>query len=117
MHPTGRPEDRSDFKLLGVRIEWGKIDVSKFTLLKNRPSPGFYDIGLNRDSPYFYIKLETWVLLLLTLTAPATYAIRKIRRHLRTTQRIRSQCCVGCGYSLQGNMSGVCPECGAKAPK
>ncbi len=23
-------------------------------------------------------------------------------------------CCVGCGYDLTGNASGVCPECGAR---
>ena len=27
-------------------------------------------------------------------------------------RRRRSQCCRHCGYSLVGNTSGVCPECG-----
>jgi len=32
-------------------------------------------------------------------------------------QRIKQGQCIHCGYSLQGNVSGVCPECGASAPR
>src|SRR6476646_10429731 len=31
--------------------------------------------------------------------------------------RMKSELCTGCGYSLTGNTSGVCPECGAVAGK
>jgi hypothetical protein len=34
----------------------------------------------------------------------------------RCRQRVRSNRCVRCGYSLSGNTSGVCPECGAPVP-
>ena len=29
--------------------------------------------------------------------------------------RLRRNLCFGCGYSLRGNVSGVCPECGTAA--
>jgi hypothetical protein len=31
---------------------------------------------------------------------------------IRHTRGSRPDCCAGCGYSLAGNLSGVCPECG-----
>jgi len=42
--------------------------------------------------------------------APAVVlAVRSIRCYLRRKQGR----CVNCGYDLRGNVSGVCPECGA----
>ncbi|HXE54585.1 MAG TPA: hypothetical protein VN541_16300, partial [Tepidisphaeraceae bacterium] len=41
------------------------------------------------------------------------YSALAWRRHrLRAADRARRQCCSTCGYSLLGNTSGVCPECG-----
>lgn len=45
----------------------------------------------------------------------ATYpTIAFIRGPLRRYRRRRKGLCVGCGYDLTGNVSGVCPECGAE---
>ncbi len=37
-----------------------------------------------------------------------------LRAQKESNRRSKGQC-VGCGYSLKGNMSGVCPECGRKS--
>jgi hypothetical protein len=39
-----------------------------------------------------------------------------VRGPLRKFRRIRRNQCVKCAYSLTGNVSGVCPECGTKCP-
>ncbi len=39
-----------------------------------------------------------------------------LRGPVRRGLRARRNHCVGCGYSLAGNLSGVCPECGAAHP-
>jgi hypothetical protein len=38
-------------------------------------------------------------------------------RVLQGFRRVRSGCCLTCGYSLTGNTSGVCPECGTPVPQ
>lgn len=38
-----------------------------------------------------------------------------LRPALRAQRRRRRGCCLGCGYDLTGNESGVCPECGQAA--
>jgi len=38
----------------------------------------------------------------------------EVRRHIR---RARQKGCCDCGYNLTGNVSGVCPECGAAVPE
>jgi hypothetical protein len=40
---------------------------------------------------------------------PAAYAVRRRRLRLAIQQGL----CLTCGYNLTGNVSGVCPECGA----
>ena len=37
-----------------------------------------------------------------------------IRGPLRRWRRRRKGLCITCGYDLTGNVSGVCPECGAE---
>jgi hypothetical protein len=39
-----------------------------------------------------------------------------IRGPLRRYRRRRKGLCLKCGYDLTGNVSGVCPECGAEVP-
>ena len=41
------------------------------------------------------------------------FVIRLARRPSRSQRRAAMGLCVACGYSLKGNTSGVCPECGA----
>jgi tellurite resistance protein TehA-like permease len=57
-----------------------------------------------------------WALLFpLALLVGSGIDLRKQYRALRR-ERWRSEGrCVGCGYFLRGNVSGVCPECGKPA--
>jgi membrane protein YdbS with pleckstrin-like domain len=43
--------------------------------------------------------------------------IRQGYREERRSDRLKTGRCLACGYSLRGNVSGVCPECGAPVPR
>lgn len=49
------------------------------------------------------VALTTVIVAVIILKAPALRA-----------KRIAHGCCGGCGYDLQGNVTGVCPECGTR---
>ncbi|MCH8146427.1 MAG: hypothetical protein IH987_00305 [Planctomycetes bacterium] len=51
--------------------------------------------------------------ILVILTAYPTFAF--IRGPLRRYRRRKRGLCLRCGYNLEGNVSGVCPECGEEA--
>ena len=55
------------------------------------------------------IGLPVWALSLLFFTYPI---VAFVRGPLRRWHRRRGCLCIGCGYDLTGNVSGVCPECG-----
>jgi hypothetical protein len=56
--------------------------------------------------------IPLWMIFLLFAAYPiATFSRAPIRRW----RRRRKGLCVECGYDLTGNVSGVCPECGAVA--
>lgn len=44
---------------------------------------------------------------------PMAFAAHKAVSRVRRDQRISEGRCGHCGYDLAGNVSGVCPECGA----
>ena len=60
---------------------------------------------------FHLIILSTWLLLVLFMIFPLIWIRRRWRR-LRAEGRLAGKQCVACGYSLSGNTSGVCPECG-----
>jgi len=52
------------------------------------------------------------------LSVPTWFTRRAIRRELRVQLKKRGiPICIPCGYDLTGNVSGVCPECGAAIEK
>ena len=53
-------------------------------------------------------------LIVLVLAFAAYPLIAFVRGPLRRYRRGKAGCCQKCGYSLVGNVSGVCPECGTK---
>ena len=59
---------------------------------------------------------ERWVLVplwfagLLSLMLPLLWIMRRLRNH----SRFPDGSCLHCGYSLTGNVGGICPECGEK---
>lgn len=62
-------------------------------------------LGINATS----VRLPFWFALLVFSWYP-TFTF--IRGPFRRWRRRRKGCCLACGYDLQGNLSGVCPECG-----
>jgi hypothetical protein len=60
------------------------------------------------QSKYVFILLPYWCVLAIAVPLPVLWAIQK-RRHAR---RVRAGHCLSCGYSLRGNTTGICPECG-----
>lgn len=53
-------------------------------------------------------------LLLLAFLFGACAAVPLFRGPVRRWYRARRGRCIGCGYDLTGNVSGVCPECGKR---
>ncbi len=85
----------------------------------------FYDSGV---FPYSAAGLIWWVhagsvslrtgTSILVLTIPLwipflLFALPTIRLFMLDKRHHRPDCCAFCGYSLTGNTSGTCPECGA----
>ena len=52
-----------------------------------------------------------WFMVFLTAVPPARWL--SLRRRRARARRVRLGRCAGCAYDLTGNVSGVCPECGA----
>ncbi len=74
---------------------------------------------ISGDVAFFYGRIKVWQpqvrfwhfsipfwLPFLVVALPIAYLFRRDRRHPRGH-------CQACGYDLAGNVSGVCPECGA----
>ena len=59
-----------------------------------------------RNPETLEIDVPDWSLILLFASPAVVWVISRRRRTRKT------DCCVHCGYSLTGNTSGVCPECG-----
>jgi hypothetical protein len=102
------------------------IDVSdgRISLLVNVGEDGFrpdlswrwYDhfitiwgFGDGQGGPYL-IEIAAWIPFVLLCVVPSFILIRRVRRTRRWAATGR---CVQCGYNLTGNVSGICPECGA----
>jgi hypothetical protein len=58
----------------------------------------------------YILGLPVWYLMCLFSAYPLCALIRG---PLRRRRRRKRGLCVGCGYDLTGNVSGICPECGA----
>ncbi len=55
-----------------------------------------------------WVSFPVWVLLVISVYPGISFIRGFLRRRLRKT----GGRCVVCGYTLAGNMSGICPECG-----
>jgi hypothetical protein len=68
---------------------------------------------------YAGVALPHWAAIILAAILPAACAPRwaaAARATARRWRRGRPGACRVCGYNLTGNVSGVCPECGAPVP-
>jgi hypothetical protein len=92
-----------------TRWEWkhlgfGQIRGNHTTI----PHNGFFFTG-----PMLITSVPIYSMALLVAVLPVSWlAIR-----VRNSRRIRSDHCPTCGYSLTGNTSGTCPECGTAVPQ
>lgn len=68
------------------------------------------NVGYFSNIKYAGLSVHLWLPTLLF----AIYPLIVIRRLLRRRRRLRRGLCLTCGYSLAGNVSGVCPECGGQ---
>jgi hypothetical protein len=59
------------------------------------------------------VLVSGWILLAAWLASTSLWW-RYYARRLRAQRRRRSNQCLACGYSMSGNASGVCPECGSQ---
>lgn len=59
-------------------------------------------------SHFVFVGLPYWALAVLTALIPGWWGSRR----WRNPRKQRAGSCRACGYSLMGNVSGVCPECG-----
>ena len=126
---TRRPEVRYS-RTWGVRLMWQEQELPAPPYrpsLINYPPPEHSFAGLFvgatwrlEDPPTgdFYVEYRYVVIpqrflfpfaLLLAVCSIRIFYLR--RRHLQCQRDLRGECLV-CGYSLTGNTSGVCPECG-----
>lgn len=63
------------------------------------------------------MELRFWLLAVIAMILPATFGVVLARKALRRRRRQARAQCPSCGYSTQGNASGVCPECGTPVAK
>ena len=75
---------------------------------ESRWRPAFIRIGPN----VHMVSTPLWLVTVVLATYPT---IAFIRGPLRRRRRRKRGQCLHCGYSLEGNVTGVCPECGEKA--
>ncbi len=70
--------------------------------------------GGRRSRQYVHqtIEVPSWFPFVILAAYPALAFIRGPLRHRRRRRRRKRGLCLGCGYDLTSNESGVCPECG-----
>ncbi len=78
---------------------------------------GFFLSWSIKPVPEVVIRFPLWLPFVLFAFLPIRAFIRGpiARRRLRRRRDLGQ--CIGCGYDLTGNVSGICPECGAAIPK
>ena len=100
-HPEGDPSRDPPAAEGSPRVvQWAGFDY----LARDESRPRFGTLALRR------IVAPMWLPLVVTAALPSWRGWSWLKR--RGSQR-RAGLCPTCGYDLRGNVSGVCPECGA----
>jgi len=95
-----------------VHLDQGSASVGSIS--EATTSAGPYAISIQITySPRFSLPL--WPVLLVTAVLPVLWMMREYRRR-RGRRRTLNGLCAACGYSVTGNTSGTCPECGTPIP-
>ena len=71
-----------------------------------------HSAGVAQGTRLRYLVFPLWAAALPPLVAPALW-LRRAALRRRRARRAAAGRCARCGYDLTGNVSGVCPECGA----
>ena len=125
---TGLEFGRVSLSVLGYRAaitlkidtwqepRWGRVHrhrrFGKEVTSRQDPRP-VSDWGFYTEPDGVHFRLPYFVFLTLFGVLPITCVVR-----LRRTWRWkRDGSCISCGYSLIGNLSGTCPECGSPVPQ
>ena len=61
--------------------------------------------------------MRLYLIFILTAALPTAWLTSVLLVVRRDNRRRRTGLCLACGYSLTGNFSGVCPECGTPVPQ
>jgi hypothetical protein len=70
------------------------------------PPRGIWQVG---KRPLFIVFMPFWLFAVITAALP----LRWLALRLRQRAQNRDGYCASCGYNLTGNVTGICPECGA----
>ncbi len=92
----------------GVTI--GVIDLGVFKWDQAR----FYSTAAPGQHAVWRARVANWFPLAVLVAYPTLTFIRGPMRRWRRWRRKERGLCLTCGYNLQGNVSGVCPECGTE---
>ena len=92
---------------------WKSLDFDfvggYFTSGAGEPSGDLRSLGGKTVVRYRGVVFRSWFLV---IVLAALTALTFIRVPFRRWHRRRHGLCIRCGYNLEGNVSGVCPECG-----
>jgi len=95
----------------------GKIARTVFHLELGTVSFGTGYTIINGNLPaYGYMSryvLNLWPVICVAAVLPLAVALRILFQYHRQRLRSSAHHCLTCNYDLTGNISGVCPECGA----
>ncbi|UCE59219.1 MAG: hypothetical protein JSU63_17465 [Phycisphaerales bacterium] len=88
------------------KVKEGRVEYLGFGTARSKPK----GCGLHES---LYVSRSVWSPVWFPLLLFGAYpTIAYIRGPLRRWRRRRKGLCLGCGYNLTGNVSGVCSECG-----
>ena len=71
----------------------------------------FYSVAQIDAPPIYFNNVVCTSLIIFVLGGLQWYLVTRLVVHHLNAKR-DSSACIGCGYNLTGNVSGVCPECG-----
>ena len=101
---------------IAAQTEWEASGGTSESYVRHRK----FGFGYQHDSDVtgveVMIQSPWWPFTIILSLLPIIWLRSRWRRSRAEHRRIRGQCSA-CGYSLTGNTSGVCPECGTPVPK
>jgi len=105
---SGRIAGSTPRSLTGaISREYGTF---KFQLIRETELT-FEGVGIGpKPKVYYYVRAPRWVLGVLLLLIPITFAVRRFHK----VPKVRIGHCLQCGYDLRGTPEDTCSECGSK---